>query len=57
MYHIPGCDQMKTRLPDEPEPVRYCDSCGGGIYEGDCYYNQHGDIYCKECMDEFKKMA
>ena len=31
-------DDWKTSLPDEPEPIAFCDSCGAELYEGDYLY-------------------
>ena len=48
--------------PPEPEIAYICDVCGETIYEGEEYYEIHGDTICSECIRdyidmEFKKVA
>ena len=53
---IPEYDNWKTTLPDEPDPVAYCNSCGCPLYEGDVLYALDGGI-CEECLeDEYRRI-
>ena len=40
-------DDWKTSLPDEPEPIAFCDSCGAELYEGDYLYTINGEKLCE----------
>lgn len=53
-----------TYCPDYPEPeetteepVIWCTECGGGIYEGDLYWNFLGHILCGNCINNHKMIA
>ena len=35
-------------------PVCECSNCGEGIYNEDPYWDIYGDIFCEECIREFK---
>ena len=37
----------------EPTPIYECMICGGGIYEGEAYYNINGDIVCEEHLKDY----
>ena len=53
---IPGYDDWKTRLPDEPNPI-VCDSCGAELYEGDYLYTINGEKLCEDCVnDEYRRV-
>ena len=41
----------------EAEPCGYCDDCGQPIYNGDKYAKIGTMIYCKECFDNYIKIA
>ena len=51
---IPGYDEWKTTPPDDPEPVTYCNICGGPIYEGDALFTIDGGI-CEDCLNDYYK--
>lgn len=54
---IPGYDDWKTRLPDEPNPIVLCDSCGEKLYEGDYLYTINGEKLCEDCVnDEYRRV-
>ncbi len=54
---IPGYDDWKTRLPDEPNPIVLCDSCGAELYEGDYLYTINGEKLCEDCVnDEYRRV-
>lgn len=54
---IPGYDDQKTQLPDEPDPKAYCDCCRCGLYEGDYLYTVNGETLCEDCLnDEYRRM-
>lgn len=48
---IPGYDEWKTKEPDEPKPVAYCNCCGDPLYEGDVLYTIDGGI-CECCLND-----
>lgn len=45
IYHAQECREI---------PVYTCSCCGEGIYSEDPYYDIHGEIYCENCINEFK---
>lgn len=50
-------DDWKTGLPDEPEPIAFCDSCGAELYEGDYLYTINGEKLCEDCLnDEYRRV-
>lgn len=50
-------DDWKTSLPDEPEPIAFCDSCGAELYEGDYLYMINGEKLCEDCLnDEYRRV-
>lgn len=51
MESIPGYDRWKTALPDEQEPVMYCDICGEPICEGDYVTEVQGEKWCDNCLN------
>lgn len=50
------CD---PRCPNAPEPpsVFICSGCGDFIYDGDDYWDILDEQWCKECIEEMKKVA
>ena len=42
---------MKERL------FTSCDWCGAEIYDGDRYYNIHGELLCKACVEDCEEVA
>ena len=53
-------DRHITQTPEEYygyKEVETCECCNGSIYDGEEYYNVDGTIICKECMNDFKKIA
>ena len=53
---IPGYDDWKTTLPEEPEPETYCIGFGAPLYEGDVLYTIDGGI-CEDCLrDLYRKI-
>ena len=48
-----------SSCPNAPDPPLFakCYSCGAEILYGDDYYDIGGDIYCEDCIDEFRKTA
>lgn len=51
---IPGYDDWKTDVPEDPEPVAHCNQCGEALYEGDVLHMIDGGI-CEKCLeDEYK---
>lgn len=57
MEAIQGYDKRKTKLPDEPEPVAYCDICGAPVYEGDYLTDFSGEKWCDECLKDIRRMV
>ena len=51
---IPGYDVWKTAPPHDPDPVTYCNICGGPIYEGDALFTIDGGI-CEDCLNDYYK--
>ena len=35
----------------ELKPVKECDSCGDGIFEGDIFYRFADEIICEDCLE------
>ena len=51
-------DNYLTHDPrDDAQPVKICDSCKEGIYEGETYYKIDGKSYCEHCIDDFSEVA
>ena len=48
--HLPGC-------PNAPEPKHgyKCSYCGGGIVEGEYFYDIDGRLYHDDCLDEMSR--
>ena len=42
---------MKERLYSS------CDWCGAEIYDGDTFYNVHGEVLCAACIRDCKEVA
>ncbi len=36
----------------EPVPVHRCGKCGGGIFEGDKYFDSQEGYVCEVCLDD-----
>ena len=54
---IPGSDDWRTRLPNEPKPMTTCDSCGAELYEGDYLYTINGEKLCEDFVnDEYRRV-
>lgn len=54
---IPGYDEWKTRLPEEPKPKAFCDFCERPLYEGEYIYVLDGESLCLECLnDSYRRM-
>jgi len=34
----------------DEEPVLRCERCGGGIYDGDKYFDYFGESICTDCI-------
>ena len=47
------------RCPNAPEPpvVCVCSQCGEGIYEGDEFYDIHGEEWCENCIEDCVRTA
>jgi hypothetical protein len=37
--------------------IEVCSGCGWGIYPGDDYWPIDEKVYCKECIDKFRKVG
>ena len=37
------------------KPVKKCDSCEGGLFEGDEYFDIDGYCICQNCIDDYLK--
>ena len=37
------------------KPVKQCDSCEGGLFEGDEYYDIDGCCICHNCISDYIK--
>ena len=48
-----------SSCPNAPDPPVFavCYSCGTEILYGDDYYDVCGNVYCEDCIDEFRKTA
>lgn len=48
----PGC-------PNAPEPpmVYICSGCGEDIRDGDDYWDIMGEQWCRECIDDARRVA
>lgn len=54
---LPNCmyDYRPEMMP--PNRVATCNKCGFDIYEHEKYYDIHGEILCKDCLDEYEVVA
>lgn len=53
-------DEYLTQTPEEyygRKEIDMCENCHGSIYDGEEYYDVDGTIICKQCMNDFKKIA
>lgn len=57
MENIPGYDVWKTTPPEDPEPVTYCDVCGGPVFSGDYLTDISGEKWCDECLKEIRRVV
>lgn len=54
-------EQIENRMVVDEElqpmckPVKQCDSCEGGLYEGDDYFDIDGYCICPNCIDDYLK--
>ena len=55
-------EQIENRIVVDAEwqpmdkPVKKCDSCEGGLFEGDEYYDIDGFCICPECIGDYLKV-
>lgn len=60
MYSCPDHPVIRnmeaTGYPDGKGPAVCCccSQCGGEIYEGDTMYEIRGEVFCEDCIDEFR---
>ena len=52
---ITKMEQFGTLHDEQPEYI--CHNCGGEIYESEEYYEVQGEIYCIDCMIDFRHTA
>ena len=57
MENMPGYDVWKTTPPEDPEPVTYCDVCGGPVFSGDYLTDISGEKWCDECLKEIRRVV
>lgn len=52
-------DNMYDYRPqmEEVKQIAVYSCCGWGIYPGDEYWNIEGKIYCKDCINQLKKVG
>ncbi|MCR1933558.1 hypothetical protein NSA27_02425 [Clostridium tepidum] len=53
MDNLPDCCYDYRYEAPSAKIVDICNICGNNIYEGEEYYDFHGDIVCYDCSDEY----
>lgn len=57
MINLPDCSYDYRHENQQAKLIHTCTVCGGGIYNGDAYWNISGQIICEECMENMKLEA
>ena len=57
MSDLPNCMYDYRHEAPSPRIVDTCIDCGEFIVEGQEYYDIHGMIICKDCLNEYKTIA
>lgn len=47
----------RTGYPNRIHTGLSCDWCFGNIYDGEVYFDVHGEILCSDCMDDCRCIA
>lgn len=57
MNNMPDCCYDYRHEAPRRTIVETCMHCGDFIYTGEEYYDIRGMVFCKDCIDDFKKVG